>query len=107
MWYKNGIPSVYHLSIRAKHVSVFRTAPIDGIHHVFHACMPCVQLVVFRPGVQLVVCSQWYPASLSCGGGWSAVLHKVFRKPAKISTGYAKYMTNQKRNTTIMAGIYY
>ena len=28
-WYKNGISQVYHLPISAKHVSVFRTEPID------------------------------------------------------------------------------
>ena len=36
-------------------MSIFRTEPIDGIHYVFHACMSGVQLVIFRPGVQLVV----------------------------------------------------
>ena len=44
---------------------------------------------------------------LSCGGGWSVVLHQVFWKPAKISTGYASNMTNQKRYTTVMPGTYY
>ena len=51
MWYKNGIPSVYHLSIRAKHVSVLRTEPIDKIHYAFHASLRTlhgVQLVVFE-----------------------------------------------------------
>ena len=32
-----------------------RTFDGPGIHYVFHACMPDVQLAVFRPGVQLVV----------------------------------------------------
>ena len=39
--------------------------------------------------------SPWSPALLSCRGG-SAVSSPVFWKPAKISTGYAKYMTNLK-----------
>ena len=53
-WYKNGISHVYHLSIRAKHVSVFRTEPIDGIHCVFHACMPGVQLVILGYRLSMV-----------------------------------------------------
>ena len=32
-----GTSHVYDLSICAKHVSVNRTEPIDGIHYVFHA----------------------------------------------------------------------
>ena len=36
-------------------MSVFRTELIDGIHYVFHVCIPGVQPVVFRLGVQLVV----------------------------------------------------
>ena len=38
-WYKNSISHIYHLSIRAKHASVFRTEPIDGNHYLFHVCM--------------------------------------------------------------------
>ena len=37
----------------------------------------------------------------------SAVSCPKFLKPAKISTGYAKYLTNQKRYTIVMSGIYY
>ena len=52
-------------------------------------------------------CSPWSPALLSCGGGGLAVSRPVFRKSAKISTGHAKYMTKQKRYTTVMPSIYY
>ena len=67
-WYKNCISHVDHLSIREKHVSVFRTEPIDGIHYVFHACMPA-------SGTG----SPWSPAFLAYGGGWSSVSRQVFR----------------------------
>ena len=105
-WYKNSISHIHHLSIRAKHVGVFRTEPIDGIHYVLHACMPGVQRVIFRPSVQLVIF--WYLLSMVASiivlwGGQSAMSSQVFQKPAKISTGQAKYMTNQKRYTTVIS----
>ena len=42
-----SIREKYLMYIRTKHVSVFRTEHIDGIHSVFHAYIPGVQLVVF------------------------------------------------------------
>ena len=50
-------------------------------------------------------CTPWSPAMLS----WEERLvgSIVFWKAAKISTGYAKYMTNQKRCTTVMPEIFY
>ena len=105
VWYKNSISHVYHLSVCAKHGSVFSTEPIDGIYYVFHAYMPGVQLAVF--GYRLSIVASIVVLWRRRVGADSAVSHQVFWKPAKISMGCAKYMANQKRYTTVMPGIYY
>ena len=99
--YKNGISHVYHCqSAQSTWVSSEQYLLTESITCFMHACL-------VSNSSSSGTCSPWSPASLSCGGGVSAVARPVFRKPAKISTGYAKYMTNKKRYTTVMPRIYY